>query len=128
MKNFGKKCWIKIWITKMYKNINKCSTIAVLGASTASASASEAPVLRHYSDGNVMECWHSTGHQYWSSTCSRYCASTAPVLEISTEWRYHVRCLIMPSTVYSTAPVLFSTASTGTVPRLLWISTKGVKS
>ena len=84
----------KYFKTKMYSIINKCST---------------PPVLRQYSG---IQYWHSTDHQYWACTCSRYCASTVIILQVSTEWRYHDEV----------SPVLFSTSSTGAVPCPLWIS------
>ena len=53
-KHFGKKNFkTKILITKMYININKCNSVAVLGANTA-------PVLRQY--------WRCTGAVLVAST------------------------------------------------------------
>ena len=69
----------------MYNNINKCSTL---------------PVFRWY-------C-HLVLAQYWSSTCSQYCASTVNHGVIMSRFRQYYAGI-----VYSTAPVLFSTTSTG---------------
>ena len=77
-KKFEKKCWKKKFKTKMYSNIKKCITPAGTPLVMHRYSASTLLVL-------VIQYCHSTG--------PILVPGTAPVLQVSTEWRYYAKVL-----------------------------------
>ena len=79
------------------------SVVAVLGATIAPVlrqySASDEPVLRRYCHSILAQYWFPVLRQYSDGTVIQYWHRTgpvlipgiAPVLKISTEWRYHAK-------------------------------------